>query len=241
MLWSSLRAIVNSKAYWSLNILFFVVPLLSRLRVSIDQELFGLYVAAWFLLVGGLLYAVTRPDLLRFEDFASLSSAGRDTRYLQRIFEGAGGKIDDIADKDIRGRLKNEGGNQTPNASVFWHVFQLIDSTKKGWRFTISACMLVAALLLLTVNVSRFVRVAIATFKPQEFTMATAKLQLPIGIHMSVGSPVEVTHEDGSGGTQKTSGELIDSDDNGYVVIKTGSGKLIYIPKGKVITVVRDV
>lgn len=240
MLWSTLRTIINSKAYWSLNFLFFLIPLLARLRVPIDIELFGLYVAAWLLLVGGLLFSIAKPELSTYETFDAFKGAGRDSHYLSSTYIKARGVIAEVDDGDTRTRLENASGNEEPHPSVFWFVCEHVDKTGKIVRWTLSVLLLLAAALLLAVNVARFVRVSISTFSPTEFKMATTKSPLPIGFHMSVGGTVDVTHEDGKGGTTKTSGELIDSDDHGYVVIRTDGGKLIYIPKGRVVNIIRD-
>ncbi len=237
MLWSTLRILVNSKAYWSLNFLFFLVPFLSGIEFHIDYELFGLYTAAWLLLIAGLSFSMTMPEIIKYDDFSVFSKAGRDPRYLQKLFEDAKGVVGEIADDDLRTRFMYVS-KDTADSAVFWYVFNHIDQTNRTWRRILTGIIFLAALLLLAVNLSRFTRVALDTFYPEkESIMQIANNPLPIGLHISVGQPTEVTHENGIGGTTQTTGDLIDSDDNGYVVIKE-KGRLIYIPRGKIILIV---
>ncbi len=52
-----------------------------------------------------------------------------------------------------------------------------------------------------------------------------------------IGEPCDVDHDGGAGGTKTDSGELLDIDDQGFIVIRSSHGKLIYIPRPKVLEV----
>jgi hypothetical protein len=59
MRWSILLRLAESKAFWSLNLLLLVVPLIARFGVPISYDVFWLYIAAWLLLLAGTLVAVS--------------------------------------------------------------------------------------------------------------------------------------------------------------------------------------
>ena len=62
-------------------------------------------------------------------------------------------------------------------------------------------------------------------------------MNIPHSYHLSTGGSVDAVHDNGSGESTTTLGTLLDLDDAGYVVIKIKDGKLVYIPKGRVIKI----
>lgn len=96
MRWSILLKLTDSKAFWSLNLLIILVPLIARFGMKISYDLFFLYIAAFLLLTAGTLVAVFKPVVIQFRDHGHFVSTANDLCYLRELYESLGGNLDEM-------------------------------------------------------------------------------------------------------------------------------------------------
>lgn len=236
MRWSTLRVITESKAFWNLNALFFLVPLLVRLGLPVGWQLLSLYLAAWLLLAAWSVFVLRKPELISHADFSAYKQSGQSAEDLKQLFEKSGGIIESIKDESIKNKLANAQNRAAPDPEAFWFTYRFINNRRRKARITITAFLAAAVLILFVVNAARFVSVAETVLVPEK----EQAMDMPEhfgGTHLYTGKPVEVVRDTGSGDTISTAGTLVDLDDGGYVVVKTPDGKLVYIPKHRVISI----
>lgn len=238
MRWSQLRTLTDSKAYWSLNALFVVIPLVSRLGVPLNWELVATYIATWLLFIAGTAFFLLRPPLIGYRDYADYLQSGKTADQLLAEYLRCGGRVPERNDDShLANRLRNDNKNSLPDTEVFWHVYHVADVSGRAARVAVTTAMFAAALMLLAVNVNRFYDVITSYLSPQkEMRMPSTNPPVPVGTHLTTGGTVDVQHEDGTGSVSTTSGKLVDIDDNGFLVVRA-NGKLIYIPKHRVVDI----
>jgi hypothetical protein len=249
--WSTLKKLSESKAFWGLNGFLLIVPAvakyLAHIETSLPLDMFWLYIAAWILLLAGGLIIICKPSLIEYTTFSSFKERGCEPAYLREIFLGANGNLGSAdLTQDIKTRLENSDNATDPHPAAFWFVYNFLDKTRPLFRGFITALVVCAGLILLGTNVNRFGLVYKQAFgnSSEETAMnkgygqSTGLQQSITSANMTVGGPIDVTHENGIGGTSTTSGVLVNDDDNGYVVVKRSDEKLVRIPKGRVITII---
>jgi len=241
-LWSTLKRLVNSKAFWSLNALLLLVPLAARVSLPISWDVFFLFVAAWLLLAAGTVYSINVPDILKYDNFGDFVLAKGHPDYLTEQFQKGGWSIADSTDPEFRTAIENKGGDHQPNHKAYTTVYEKYNRTRPWARASIGSVVSVALLLVLIVNGYRFSIVVKHLESPMKSLNREHTIILPFdfSMNMRIGKPVIVVHDDGSGGTATSSGKLLSPDDAGYIAIELESGKVIHIPKSRVVSVSSD-
>ena len=148
---------------------------------------------------------------------------------LKREIIGAGKETKKLQD-GAEIQLKATKNLEELEAFVFLATKRCVDHAYTVWRWVITIMLASALVLLIAVNVLKAKHV-ISSLHPEsgsEVTMTIVNMQL------TVGDPVVIEHEDGSGGSKTIEGKLISENNGGNYVLELDDGTTVVIPRGRV-------
>lgn len=232
--WSLIRSLIESRSLQSAYLALFVVPLVARFT-TLGIETVGIYFAAVFFAAASILYAAFRPELIGFDKISDAKESGWTTASLVDAIKSV-----DLSPEDVPSEGAAEGAatqlakakdTRDFSAEAFIGAKAHVNTSRPLYRRLISMFLILAISILALVNIGKAVSV-VRSLQPNQIEGG-----IEVSIYFSIGSPVEVDHEAGSGKTKTSTGTLINPDDNGSVVLENDDGKVVHIPKDRVIEI----
>jgi len=225
MRWTTISTTLKSSLFWSLGFLLFLVPLLAKAFGAIGPDTKFLYCAALLITVATVVHTITKPPITAAVSYSAYLDGGVTLDSLRAEVIRLLGSLDRISNISARTILQNEGGATNVPQEVFCRGSKRLGHSKTlrtlehyfshriGHRHSYRSQHL-----------------------PRKSSMErTMKHNSPnAGTYLKAGGAADVTHDTGGAKPTTTSGTILNPDDQGFIVIKDGTGRIHHIPKDRI-------
>lgn len=240
----------STSVFWKLNVFFIAVPLVARMGFNVPLELFCLYLASILLLIAALITRFCTPKICTFSDPREFRDSGYLLKHLKSHYQQVKKPDSRIQSVAVATLLDSDSDTASADPEVFEFVQKTANETKSYRRWATTLLISFAVLIIIVVNLLRLWLVVQHVFLQARDTgaifMIPESSHPSIGDFLSVGKQIDVTHEaaDGPGKASTTVGKLLNTNDDGFLVVETTEGdkrKQIHIPKDRIISMSQDV